>query len=89
MKPVTFTNIQEADFHDLETIRIEIPTNKIINLNSWLLYAYNAICGVLAIVTFYALVNISTVNPERFYWLLLLDIIAFFGGAVLWVGRRL
>jgi hypothetical protein len=89
MKPIRFSSIEESDFHNLETIRIEIPTNKIINLNSWLLYVYNAICAALFLVTFYALVNISTVNPERFYWLLLLDIIAFFGGAVLWVGRRL
>jgi hypothetical protein len=88
MRPVHFTGIAEEDFHTSETIKIEFKTQNVIKLNSWLLYVYHAICGVLGLVTIFALLHISTVNADRFWMLLGADIIAFGIGAALWVGRR-
>jgi hypothetical protein len=88
MRPVRFSGISESDFHTSETIRIEFKTDKVMKFNSWLLYVYHALCAVLALSLIFALVNISTINPERFYELLGVSVVAFGVGSLLWVGRR-
>jgi hypothetical protein len=91
MKPVTFSNI-EYDFHNSPTIKIEfnkIKLNAIAqSFNGWLLYVYHTLCAVLALSLIFALVNISTINPNRFYVLLGVSVVAFGVGSLLWVGRR-
>jgi hypothetical protein len=88
MRPVNFSHIEEHDFHTSETIRIEFKTDNVRKFNSWLLYVYHALCAFLVCLTFYALAHISTINPERFWMLLGVDVVAFGVASLLWVGRR-
>jgi hypothetical protein len=96
MKPVTFTAI-DTDFSNAETIRIAFEFDKkkwdrfrewVRRSPAWTLYIYNALCAFLLVSLIFALVNISTINPERFYELLGVSVVAFGVASLLWVGRR-
>jgi hypothetical protein len=91
MKPVTFTGITE-DFHDAATIKIEFNKIKLerfaLRFSGWVLWVYQPFCAFLLLSLLFALVNISTINPTRFYELLGINVIAFGVASLLWVGRR-
>jgi hypothetical protein len=88
MKPVTFSSIKESDFHSADTIKIEFSKHTIEKFNGWVLYVYHGLCAFLGLTLLFALWNITTINPERFYWLLGANVLAFGIASLLWVGRR-